>query len=798
MKRWFAFLLAACLALGFAAGTAEPAAGDCSGMWYLVFAEVTIGDLALNPDSSYVMALYSQDTEVPGTWTAENDIVTLAPRDGTATAYRFEGDRLVPEGIEVDFVIRREPGRITDSELNAYAENQALPEGISAEEMAEIILGIYDAAGMDVPEEELFGNFAGVWTNGEGGYLTVWGEDITAAFPVDGEIRTGFYGDPGEWSRDGETLVNADGTAIALADDGSMLCTEASGTYAFTKVFEDAGAAAGTAADGFIGDWTGIGALITDASGVTVFAPIAGYDLTIRDDRIYTVFEGTAADYPYEVTPESGLLTCAAGEDETAAYTIYRDDTLRWALSDSITVVFRRTAREETAAVPESAGALAAETFETVTPSWARGFSIPTVSSMGRPEKRESKSESTITWHYETEEMTCDETCSVLRLDAFADAEEYYRFIRNNLVSGGAYPDFEEKTAEIGGAPVYLLCLPAGTEGNPAETVGFVYAVRENSILVMSLFCAGKAETPLRVTMNDLETVAGLIAFDPAKAPLRKEDGELAISGKGIPAAARAGKTVQFSAVFANPAAVRADKAGALTWSVTDTATGEAPEEITIDAKGVLTVGRDLTAEKTVEVTAASDVFGTKASYTITAGPVVRGLSFSEREAVLYADSDDSATVTVIPEPAYLPGGLVYTVRPASMAEAVPGENGTVTLVALEPGKGTLTVKEPGGKTASMKVSVLQPVESVTLSSSGKAVPGGTVKVAADIKPNNAGDRKVSWELDVGEDIATVNEYGRIRIKGNVPDGTVITVTCTANGAKVPLTETLQIAVESR
>ena len=53
----------------------------------------------------------------------------------------------------------------------------------------------------------------------------------------------------------------------------------------------------------------------------------------------------------------------------------------------------------------------------------------------------------------------------------------------------------------------------------------------------------------------------------------------------------------------------------------------------------------------------------------------------------------------------------------------------------------------------------------------------------------------MEWSLDVGEDIATVNAYGRVKIKKDVPAGTKITVTCTAPGAAVPVVSTVELEV---
>lgn len=68
-----------------------------------------------------------------------------------------------------------------------------------------------------------------------------------------------------------------------------------------------------------------------------------------------------------------------------------------------------------------------------------------------------------------------------------------------------------------------------------------------------------------------------------------------------------------------------------------------------------------------------------------------------------------------------------------------------------------------------------------------------TVKaVTAPLKPDVP---DLEWSLDTGEDIATVNNKGQVKIAKTAPAGTVITVTCRALGAPEPLVRTVEISV---
>ncbi len=873
MKRMIAFLMILCLAAA-AAAYAENAAEDCTGGWYFVYADVTIGDLDLKEDGSYHMALYSQEGEVNGNWTRGEGTVVLTPEEGTPSEYALDGSRMLPLGVNINFEIRREPGRITDLQLGEYVQNETLPEGMTGEELQEIIQGVYDLSEREAQQEKTFGDFIGVWVNSTGGYLTIWDENVTGAFPADGDIQTGYYGEPGKWTRDGNVLVNTDGTILVLKSDGGMICAEENGTFAFTRVLAPSEAAVNPGEEQFLGDWKSAGIMFTNPEGVKIFTAVDGYNLRIGPEAVYTLFGDDISEHPYRLDPEKGMLSLTAG-DETDEYVLYGDGSIRWALSDNITVVFKAAEPGDTirlysisgpeyvpadtsaqytvnelaghrnftwstegegvtidpetgvltvsgTAAPDtpftvtaapaggeppvtmtgfvSSGLFTSESFETYTPSYGRGFGIPVAASWGTSEKTESKKTGTVIFHHETDQFICDQTASVIRLDYYPEPAAYFGMISEKLKAEETYRKPTEKTAEINGTPVYMMCFETGEGETASGSAGYIYAIRENTILVMTIVCGKAEEYPTRITISDLEAVAGGIAFDPEKAPVRREDGELTVSAKGDQQAVQAGKKIQVSASFANPRAVKGDNADALTWTVTDQETGEAPEGITFDGKGTLSVSKNLTAKKTVVVTAASEMFGTSASCTVIAVPVIRGIAADPKTVTLYSDSDDSAAIRITAGLDISPEEmeLSWTDKPKGIAEIIPENDGTFTLKALAAGSTTVTFTEAGGKTASVKVSVMQPVQSMKLSSSGNPVPGGTVKAAADIKPGNAGNRKVVWSLDVGEDIATVNDYGRIKINRNAPIGTVITVTCTANGAKEPLVETMQLEVTGK
>ena len=64
------------------------------------------------------------------------------------------------------------------------------------------------------------------------------------------------------------------------------------------------------------------------------------------------------------------------------------------------------------------------------------------------------------------------------------------------------------------------------------------------------------------------------------------------------------------------------------------------------------------------------------------------------------------------------------------------------------------------------------------------------------LEPKKVGNKKVQWSIDADESIATIKPNGQLKIAKGTPSGTVITLTCTAEGAATPLVETKTVTVE--
>jgi hypothetical protein len=100
------------------------------------------------------------------------------------------------------------------------------------------------------------------------------------------------------------------------------------------------------------------------------------------------------------------------------------------------------------------------------------------------------------------------------------------------------------------------------------------------------------------------------------------------------------------------------------------------------------------------------------------------------------------------------------------------------------------------GTKGQVRVRTVTPAESIKIERKGSATPGRKVTYKAKIEPKTGTVRDVEWTIDVGEDIATINEQGIVTISQEAKPGTVITVTCRALGAPEQVTASDQLVIE--
>ena len=383
------------------------------------------------------------------------------------------------------------------------------------------------------------------------------------------------------------------------------------------------------------------------------------------------------------------------------------------------------------------------------------------------------------------------------------EPEKARAFYRDDFAEWVAeYPDGELKEFDIDGHPAAAFLVSDETnEENRASGYGLrvdyariMYA--RNAALFVGTIQIWNQEDVSRLTMEDVETYLKHVRYDESLAPITAADAALTLTEKSGAATVTAGKKLSFKASFANPERVsKKNKNDGIVWSVKDAATGEPAANAKI-AKGVLTVDKKLEKVTELVVTAASEAYGNSASLTVTAYPALQGVTAEPASLNFYLGATEPQTVKAAMNPDVIPAeGFTWTSSKPAVAEVTDNGDGTAVITAKAAGKATVTVKEPGGKSAKISVTVGEPVTALEVSWKGKAAPGGTVTLTAKLTPARPADKTVEWSTDADGDVAAISAKGQLKIKKGVPDGTVITVVCKALGAPEPLTETVQITV---
>ncbi len=276
-------------------------------------------------------------------------------------------------------------------------------------------------------------------------------------------------------------------------------------------------------------------------------------------------------------------------------------------------------------------------------------------------------------------------------------------FMDPRKITGEKLPDIESRDLTVDGYPVRTYTYAIHDKGQFSRYVGMLQYPRGNSILIYTFQSnrspGGTAENTPRVTLEDMEYLAGFIRYDESQAELTIADAALTISEKNGQHVVSAGKKLTLSTAFASPEKInRKAKNDGVVWRV------EGPEEVTIK-KGVLSVGKKLAEPAEVTVTAESEVFGTTAEYRVTVLPAVKAITAEPAEIILAAGAEQ--TVTVKPDPENVPPlGLTWAADKKGIVEITDHGDGTATIQGLAAGKTTVTMTEPGGKKVNIKLTV--------------------------------------------------------------------------------------------
>ena len=301
-------------------------------------------------------------------------------------------------------------------------------------------------------------------------------------------------------------------------------------------------------------------------------------------------------------------------------------------------------------------------------------------------------------------------------------------------------------------------------------------------------------ESPI-IKTDDLLQIAGMFSYDEADSEVG-----LKVSTKGGQTTMICGKKLQAVATFNNEGLVnKKEKNDGVLWSVRDE-NGNTPDGVAIDKKGVLSADpKKVQDVLNLTVQARSEAYLTRDTIQVRVVPRTEKIAADPAEVFFYVGTPASQILRAVLTPATVPADqLSWSIAKEGLVTLQAGEDGTAVVAtsAEQKGKTAVTLKEAGGKSVKINVSVVDPVTDLELTAKGTPKQGGTVTIQGGLLPKNAGNKALEWSLDVDESIATVNAKGQVKIAKNAPQGTKITVTCKALGAPEPIVRTLEIVTE--
>ena len=151
----------------------------------------------------------------------------------------------------------------------------------------------------------------------------------------------------------------------------------------------------------------------------------------------------------------------------------------------------------------------------------------------------------------------------------------------------------------------------------------------------------------------------------------------------------------------------------------------------------------------------------------------VENISLNHHELTMSVGKTAALSATVLPEDAY---DRSFTWKSGNPGVAAVNNNGKVTAAA----KGTAVIKaaanDGSGVFAECKITVRQPVTSLTLNKTSLTVnTGATATLTATVGPSNANNKNVKWTTS-NKSVATVTSDGKVKA---IKKGTA-TITATA------------------
>lgn len=212
-----------------------------------------------------------------------------------------------------------------------------------------------------------------------------------------------------------------------------------------------------------------------------------------------------------------------------------------------------------------------------------------------------------------------------------------------------------------------------------------------------------------------------------------------------------------------------------VTWTSSD------PSVVSVNKYGKITA-RKITGVRSAVITAkAADGSGASASHTVTVTPIAKSVQILKGgKPVSGTVMVDIANPTLDLDALITPSnaGQSVTWKTSSSKRATVDENGVVKALSTGTVTITATAGDGSGKKDSVKLSIVRPVKSITLSGDVALAAGKKGELKASVLPKNASNDDVTWKSS-DTSVVTVNKYGDLKA-AKVSSRRQATVTATA------------------
>ena len=209
--------------------------------------------------------------------------------------------------------------------------------------------------------------------------------------------------------------------------------------------------------------------------------------------------------------------------------------------------------------------------------------------------------------------------------------------------------------------------------------------------------------------------------------------------------------------------------------------TSSNPDVASVDAEGKVTAN----ALGTAEITVTTVDGGHTAVCKVTVIQMVTGVTLDVNAATLRIGEQTLQLNAVVAPADATDKSLVWSSSNSKVASV--SETGLVT--PLTPGEADITVTTvDGGHSAVCKVTVVQPVISITLNETSIDInPNMTFELVAQINPSNATNKELEWKSS-DESVAIVDQNGVVRGVDAGANGRQATITVTSKDSGVSAT----------